>query len=459
MVNKMENIWIKYNTEEKKQIANLAESYKKFISNCKTERECVKEIISQAKRCGFVDLKEKKTSLKPGDKIYFNNMNKNVSLFVIGSESLDNGFRIIASHIDSPRIDLKPKPIYEKNDLVYFNTHYYGGIKNYQWLNIPLAIHGLIIKNDGTMLELNIGEKDNDPVFSITDLLPHLAKEQLEKEANKFIDSENLDLLISSMPNQESVKSNLLKIIKKQYNIDEKDFLSAEIEIVPAFKARDLGFDRSMIIGYGHDDRSCAYSSLQAILNIKNPTRTCACLFVDKEEIGSVGATGMHSKFFYNCVCEIMSLIPNNSLVKINRALANSQVLSSDVNAAFDPLYDEVMDHDNSSYLNRGLALNKYTGSKGKSNASDANCEYVVRIRDIFEKNNVSYQLSELGKVDIGGGGTIAYILANYNMEVIDCGIPVLSMHAPYEIISKADLYEAYKGYFVFYNNINCYFT
>ena len=454
----MENIWTKYNFEEKKQIVNLAENYKNFISNCKTERECVFEIINQAKKYGFVDLKEKNTLL-PGDKIYFNNMNKNVALFVIGSEPLENGFRIIASHIDSPRIDLKPKPIYEKNDLVYFNTHYYGGIKNYQWLSMPLAIHGLIIKNDGTRINLNIGEKDNDPVFAITDLLPHLAKEQLEKEANKFIDSEKLDLLISSMPNQESVKDNLLNIIKKQYNILENDFLSAEIEIVPAFKARDLGFDRSMIIGYGHDDRSCAYSSFQAILNVKNPTRTCACLFVDKEEIGSVGASGMQSKFFYNCICELMNLTSNNSLVNINRLLTNSQVLSSDVNAAYDPLYDDVMDKDNSSYLNKGLALNKYTGSKGKNSASDANCEYVARIRNIFEKNNVSYQLSELGKVDIGGGGTIAYILANYNMEVIDCGIPVLCMHAPYEIISKADLYEAYKGYFVFYNNINLTFN
>ena len=418
----MKNIWNKYDENIKRQVFSFAENYRQFISNCKTERECVKEVIRKATANGFISLEQaiKKRSIKPGDKIYATNMNKMVALFVIGTNDLEDGMRIIGSHIDSPRIDLKPNAIYEEKGFGYFDTHYYGGIKNYQWLTIPLAMHGIIIKKDGSKVELNIGENDNEPVFGISDLLPHLSSEQLKKEAKNFIDSEKLDVIISSTSNKESLKSNLFAILKKHYNIDSEDFLSAEIELVPAFKARDFGFDKSMIIGYGQDDRSCAYASTQAILNIQNPNRTCACLLVDKEEIGSVGATGMQSQFFYQVISELLHLTGNDSLVKINRCLKNSQVLSSDVNAGFDPLYEDFMDERNSSYLNGGVVLNKYTGSKGKSLANDANAEYIFKVRNIFDKTNVSYQMSELGKVDIGGGGTIAYILANYNMEVID---------------------------------------
>ena len=457
----MKNIWNKYNNNQKNLIFDFAEKYRQFISECKTERECVKEIICKAKQHGFVSLEEimKKNSLKSGDKIYVNNMNKMVALFIIGEDDLEQGMNVIGSHIDSPRLDLKPNPLYENEGFAYFDTHYYGGIKNYQWLTIPLAIHGIIVKTDGTKIEINIGENETDPVIGITDLLPHLAGEQLKKEASHFVDPENLDVMVSSIgePNidKESIKKYLLQILKEQYNFTEEDFLSAEIEIVPAFKARDFGLDRSMIIGYGHDDRSGAYASVEAILNIENPKRTCACLLVDKEEIGSYGATGMQSTFFHNTVMELLNLTNDGSVVKLNRCFSNSKVLSSDVNAGYDPLYEEVMEKNNSSYLNRGIVFNKYTGSRGKAGGSDANAEYVARLRNLLENENLDYQITELGKVGKGGGGTIAYILANYNMEVIDCGISVLSMHAPYEVISKADLYESYQFYKAFFKNMN----
>lgn len=457
----MKNIWNKYNNNQKNEIFDFAEKYRQFISDCKTERECVKEIIRQAKQKGFISLEEviAKKEIKPGDKIYVNNMDKMVALFVIGKDDLEKGMNIIGAHIDSPRLDLKPKPLYENQGFTYFDTHYYGGIKNYQWLTIPLAIHGVVVKTDGTKIEINIGENETDPVIGITDLLPHLASEQLKKEASHFIDPENLDIIVSSIGDSDShedpIKKYLLQILKEQYNITEDDFLSSEIEIVPAFKARDFGLDRSMIIGYGHDDRSCAYTSSQAILNIENPERTCACLLVDKEEIGSYGATGMQSTFFYNTVLELLNLTSNNELIKLNRCFSNSKVLSSDVNAGFDSLYEEVMEKNNCSYLNRGVVFNKYTGSRGKSGGSDANAEYIARLRKILEDESIDYQITELGKVGLGGGGTIAYILANYNMEVIDCGISVLSMHAPYEVISKADLYEVYQFYNSFFAKMN----
>ena len=459
------NAWVKYPVGEKRDaVMAFAEDYRKFISECKTERECVTFTIEMAEKAGFVNLDTviaNGGTLKAGDKVYANNMGKGLALFVMGKKSLEEGMSILGAHIDSPRLDLKQDPLYENTDFALLDTHYYGGIKKYQWVTLPLAIHGIIVKKDGTVVNVNVGDKPGDPVFGITDLLPHLAGEQMEKKAGKIIEGENLDLLIGSIPvddsdkedkdkAKEKVKANIMNLLSAEYGIEEEDFLSAEIEIVPAGDARDYGFDRSMIMGYGHDDRVCAYPSYAAIADMVDPEYTSVCLLVDKEEIGSVGASGMQSRFFEDTVAEVMNLAGEYSELKLRRALRNSKVLSSDVSAAFDPNFPSVMTKANTAYFGKGLVFNKYTGARGKSGSNDANAEYVGKLRDIMERNDVSFQTAELGKVDQGGGGTIAYILANYGMNVIDSGVPVLNMHAPWEIISKVDLYEAYRGYVAF---------
>lgn len=461
---KQENIWKKYKKEDLENLNNLCEDYKQFLTIAKTERECTKEIIQRAKRKGYKDLEEyikDNKSIKPGDKIYVNNKNKAVALFNIGQEKITNGMNILGAHIDSPRIDLKANPIYENEEFTYFDTHYYGGIKKYQWVTLPLAIHGVIVKKDATKIEICIGEEESDPVVGITDLLPHLAKDQMKKEGSKLIEGEDLDVLVGNKPlesitdknEKDQVKSNILKLLKEKYDIEEQDFLSAELEIVPAGKARDFGLDRSMIMAYGQDDRVCAYTSLEAFLKVENPNKTTSCILVDKEEIGSVGATGMASHFYDNAIAEICLLMGEVSPVAVRRVLKNSKMLSSDVNAAFDPLYASVMNKNNSSKFAHGIVFCKYTGAGGKSDSNDANAEYIAELRKIMDEDNVAFQISELGKVDAGGGGTIAYILANQNVEVIDCGVGVLSMHAPWEITSKADVYEAYRGYIAFLIN------
>ena len=459
------NAWEKYPEGEKREaVFRFAEDYRKFISACKTERECVDYIVNLAKAAGFVNLDTviaNGNALKAGDKVYANNMGKGLALFVMGKKSLEEGMSILGAHIDSPRLDLKQDPLYENTDFAMLDTHYYGGIKKYQWVTLPLALHGVIVKKDGTVVKVNVGDKPGDPVFGITDLLIHLSGEQMEKKAAKVIEGENLDLLIGSIPvddsdkdekekAKEKVKANIMKLLSEEYGIEEEDFLSAEIEVVPAGEARDYGFDRSMIMGYGHDDRVCAYPSFKALAEVENPEYTSVCLLVDKEEIGSVGASGMHSRFFEDTVAEVMNLAGEYSELKLRRALRNSKVLSSDVSAAFDPNFPSVMTKANTAYFGKGLVFNKYTGARGKSSSNDANAEYVGQLRDIMDRNEVSFQTAELGKVDQGGGGTIAYILANYGMNVIDSGVPVLNMHAPWEIISKVDLYEAYKGYVAF---------
>lgn len=456
------NAWKKYPEGKRQEIFAFGEKYKKFISDCKTERECVTELKAQAEAAGFEDLKQVLASgrtLQTGDKVYAENMGKLLALFVIGRQPLEKGMNILGAHIDSPRLDLKQVPLYEDTELALLDTHYYGGVKKYQWVTLPLALHGIIVKKDGTKVTVNIGEKDDDPVFGVSDLLIHLSAEQLEKKAAKVIEGENLDVLVGSIPFEseedekkakEAVKTNVLNILKEQYNIEEEDFLSAEIEVVPAGKARDYGFDRSMIMGYGHDDRVCAYPSFAAVAEAGVCEKTSVCLLVDKEEIGSVGATGMESQFFAYMVAEIMNNMGGYDQIVFNRAMTNSKVLSSDVSAAYDPLYASVMEKRNAAYFGNGLVFNKYTGSRGKAGSNDANPEYMAELRRIMEDNDVSFQTSELGKVDQGGGGTIAYILANYNMSVIDSGVAVLNMHAPWEIISKADLYEAKLGYTAF---------
>ena len=397
------------------------------------------------------------TALNAGDRVYANNMGKGMALFVIGKESMEKGMNILGAHIDSPRLDLKQDPLYEDTDFAMLDTHYYGGIKKYQWVTLPLALHGVIAKKDGTVVKVNVGDKPGDPVFGVSDLLIHLSGEQLEKKAAKVIEGENLDLLIGSIPMQtedekvkEKVKANIMNLLSKEYGIEEEDFLSAEIEVVPAGEAKDYGFDRSMIMGYGHDDRVCAYPSFEAMLVSEDPEITSVCLLVDKEEIGSVGASGMQSRFFENTVAEVMAAAGSYSELALRRTLANSKVLSSDVSAAFDPNFPSVMTKRNTAYFGKGLVFNKYTGSRGKGGSNDANAEYIGKLRNIMDTNEVSFQTAELGKVDQGGGGTIAYILANYGMNVIDSGVPVLNMHAPWEIISKVDLYEAYRGYIAF---------
>lgn len=457
------NAWIKYpKGKEREKVMEFAEDYRRFISQCKTERECVQEFEKQAKAAGFAELKDlikKGTQIKAGDKIYVNHMGKAMALFVIGKQDLEKGMNILGAHMDSPRLDIKQVPLYEDTEMAMLDTHYYGGVKKYQWVTLPLSLHGVFVKKDGTVVPVNIGDKPKDPVFGVSDLLIHLSAEQLEKKAAKVIEGEKLDLLIGSIPmeNEEEkekakdlVKANILRIIKETYDVEEEDFLSAEIEVVPAGDARDYGFDCSMIMGYGHDDRVCAYPSFAAILKMKEPDTTSVCLLVDKEEIGSVGATGMHSRFFEDSVAEILNLQGSYSELSLRRAMRNSKVLSSDVSAAYDPNYPEVMEKRNAAYFGKGLVFNKYTGSRGKSGSNDANAEYMAKIRNILDRCQVSFQTSELGKVDQGGGGTIAYILANYGMQVIDSGVAVLNMHAPWEIISKVDLYEALLGYEAF---------
>lgn len=460
-----ENAWKKYQTkDEKDKVFAFAEDYRGFLSDCKTERECTAYFADKAKKAGYISLEEiidANRRLKAGDKVYAVNKDKGIALFVIGSEDMEQGMNILGAHIDSPRLDLKQNPLYEDTDMVLLDTHYYGGVKKYQWVTLPLALHGVIAKKDGTVIPVNIGEKPEDPVFGVSDLLIHLAADQLEKKASKVIEGEDMDVLVGSLPlydekdeeKKELVKKNVLRILQEQYDIEEEDFLSAEIEVVPAGAARDYGFDRSMIMGYGHDDRVCAYPSFMAMLAVEAPKRTLACLLVDKEEIGSVGATGMQSRFFENTVAELVNACGDYSELKVRRALKNSKVLSSDVSAAFDPNYPSVMEKRNAAYFGRGLVFNKYTGSRGKSGSNDAGAEYVGSLRRIMDDAGVSYQTAELGKVDQGGGGTIAYILGNYDMQVIDSGVAVLNMHAPWEIISKVDLYEAYRGYIAFLEN------
>lgn len=458
------NAWEKYPQGAKRdEVFRFAEDYRSFLSSCKTERECTSTLYAQAVSAGFLDMDEligQGRKVQAGDKIIANNMGKGIAMFIIGKKPMEAGMNILGAHIDSPRMDLKQVPLYEDTEMALLDTHYYGGIKKYQWVTLPLALHGVICKKDGTTVLVSIGEKPEDPVFGVSDLLIHLSNDQLEKKGAKVIEGENLDVLIGSIPAEEKdengekikdrVKANILSILEKEYGIDEDDFISAEIEVVPAGAARDYGLDRSMIMGYGHDDRVCAYPSFRAMLEVEAPEYTSVCLLVDKEEIGSVGASGMESRFFENCVAEIMNLTGTYSELLVRRALKNSKVLSSDVSAAFDPNYPSVMEKKNAAYFGKGLVFNKYTGARGKSGSNDANAEYVARLRNIMDSNDVSFQTAELGKVDQGGGGTIAYILANYDMNVIDSGVAVLNMHAPWEIISKVDLYEALRGYVAF---------
>ena len=453
------NAWKKYTKEEdKKVVFDFAEGYRKFLSENKTERECCSFFEEQARVAGFQKLEDviaAGTALKAGDKVYAVNKKKEMAAFVIGKRPLSEGMHILGAHIDSPRLDLKQNPLYEDTDMAMLDTHYYGGIKKYQWVTLPLALHGVVVKKDGSVVNVNVGEKADDPVFGVSDLLIHLADEQMEKKASKVVEGEDLNVLIGSIPGageeeKERVKANILEILCKEYDIEEEDFLSAEIEVVPAGEARDYGFDRSMIMGYGHDDRVCAYPSYKAIEQSTDVEYTSVCLLVDKEEIGSVGATGMHSRFFENTVAELMALTGETSDLQFRRALTNSKVLSSDVSAAFDPNYPSVMEKKNAAYFGRGLVFNKYTGARGKSGSNDASAEYVAELRKVMDDADVSFQTSELGKVDAGGGGTIAYILGNLDMQVIDSGVAVLNMHAPWEIISKVDLYEAYRGYVAF---------
>ncbi|MCM1497579.1 MAG: aminopeptidase [Clostridium sp.] len=451
------NAWKDYDKKELKELEKLSKEYRKFLDRGKTERECVKYMVKLAEEAGYVDIEEIKKSrkkLKAGDKVYAVNMKKAIALFQLGSEPIVNGLNILGAHIDSPRMDVKQNPLYEEADLAYLDTHYYGGIKKYQWVTLPLAIHGVVAKKNGEVVEIVIGESDKDPVFCVTDLLIHLAGEQMDKKGTKVVEGEQLDILVGSKPlateEKEPVKKMILSILKKKYGIEEEDFLSAELEIVPAGKAKDMGFDESMIMAYGQDDRVCAYTSAAAMFDTSETARTACCLLVDKEEIGSVGATGMQSKFFENTVAELMDILGEYSELQLKRCLAASYMLSSDVSAAFDPNFANSFEKKNCAYLGRGVVFNKFTGSRGKSGSNDANAEYLGKLRKIMDDNHVAFQTAELGKVDIGGGGTIAYILSLYGMNVIDSGVAVLNMHAPWEITSKADIYEAYKSYKAF---------
>ena len=458
------NIWNTYSSDQLAELNEINERYKSCLNAGKTERECVELSIRMAEAAGYRSIEEVLAAgdkLKAGDKVYAVNMNKMLALFRIGEEPLSTGMNILGAHIDSPRIDVKQNPLYENEGLAYLDTHYYGGIKKYQWVAQPLSIHGVIVKKDGTTEKVSIGEEENDPVFVITDLLVHLAQEQMEKKASKVIEGEKLDLLIGNRPidsaagegaeaEKDAIKANVLRLLKDKYGMDEDDFTSAELEIVPAGKARDCGLDRSMILSYGQDDRVCAFTSLFAMLDITEAKRTGCCLLVDKEEIGSVGATGMHSRFFENTVAELIALTEGESDLKVRRALANSRMLSSDVSAAYDPMYAEAFEKRSSAFFTNGLTFNKFTGSRGKSGSNDANAEYIAALRKAMDDAGVAYQFAELGRVDLGGGGTIAYIMANYGMEAIDSGVAVLNMHAPYEVSSKADIYEAVKGYRAF---------
>ena len=452
------NAWKEYTEEQIKAVMDFNEGYKDFISKGKTERICVDLTVEMAEAKGFRNLNDivkAGETLKAGDKVYVTNMNKNAALFVIGEKTMEEGLRILGAHIDSPRLDLKQNPLYESEGFALLDTHYYGGIKKYQWVTLPLALHGVVVKKDGTVVTLAIGEKDEDPVFCITDLLPHLAADQMQKKAAQVVTGENLDVTFGSIPlkdeEKDTVKDNILKILKDTYDIEEEDFVSAEIEVVPAGKARDCGLDRSLVMGYGHDDRVCAYASLAAILDVESCEYTNCCFLVDKEEIGSVGATGAQSLFMENTIAELMLLADGTeSMVKVRRAMANTKMLSSDVSAGVDPLYLSVNEKKNSAYMGYGVVFNKYTGARGKSGSNDANAEYMAEIRKVMDDAGICFQTAELGKVDQGGGGTIAYIMGNYCMNVIDAGVPVMNMHAPWEVISKADIYEAYRAYKAF---------
>ena len=445
--------WDIASEEEKKAIFEYNKGYIDFISKSKTEREIVKNSLEIAKVNGFKNLDEV-DEVKPGDKIYFVNRGKNLFLAVIGSENIERGLNIIGAHADSPRLDLKPNPLYEDNGLAFFKTHYYGGIKKYQWTTIPLSIHGVIAKTNGEVVDVNIGEDDSDPIFTITDLLPHLAREQMTKKASEVVEGEALNLLIGSIPfngeGSDRIKLNIMNLLNQKYGIVERDFLSAELELVPAFKAKSLGLDRSMVASYGQDDRICAYTTLRGILDVEKPTKTAVCILADKEEIGSMGNTGMESHVFDTFIAELLNKTNQNKPNLLDKVFCNSRMLSADVDAGFDPIYASVSEKNNASYLGYGIGLNKYTGARGKGGSSDANAEYVAEVRNLLEAKGISYQVAELGKVDVGGGGTIAYILANKGIDVIDCGVPVLSMHSPYEVTSKFDIYEAYRTYKAF---------
>ena len=452
-----ENAWKSYTDQDKSELNELCEGYKSFLSQCKTERLATKRAIELASAAGYAPLAEaiaEKRALKPGDKVWIDNYGKAIMLVQIGTNDIEAGVNILGAHIDSPRLDLKQNPLYESDGLAMLETHYYGGIKKYQWVAMPLALHGVVAKKDGTSVEIALGEDPSDPVIGISDLLPHLGKKQMEKRGNEVVEGEDLNILVGSIPlsgeEKEPVKKQILQLLKEKYNIEETDFISAELEAVPAGNARNYGLDESMIMGYGQDDRVCAYPSYRAMFELDKPQYTCVCLLVDKEEIGSVGATGMHSRFFENAVAEIMDAAEDYSELKVRRALQSSRMLSSDVSAAYDPNYPAVMEKKNSAFFGKGLTFNKFTGSRGKSGSNDANAEYIARIRKILDENEAAFQTAELGKVDEGGGGTIAYILANYGMEVIDCGVAVQNMHAPFEVTSKADIYEAFKGYLAF---------
>ena len=455
LFNKKDNGWETLDSNQKEEVFDLSKKYMEFLNVAKTEREFIKHARKLANENGYKDIMEFDT-LKPGDKIYFVNREKSMYLAIIGEKSIEEGLHIIGSHVDSPRLDLKPNPLYEDTGLAYFKTHYYGGIKKYQWTTIPLSIHGVIVKANGEKVEVNIGEDEEDPIFTITDLLPHLAQEQMEKKLKNGVDGEDLNLLIGSIPYSsskisEKVKLNILNILNQKYGITEADLTSSEIELVPAFKARSLGFDGSMVAAYGQDDKVCAYTSLHAMMELENVKNTAVCILSDKEEIGSMGNTGMESHMFDFFISEILNKLGINRPNLLDKVFCFSKMLSSDVDAGFDPIYASVSDKHNAGFLGKGISLNKYTGARGKSGASDANAEYVAWVRNILERNDIKYQIAELGKVDIGGGGTIAYIIANKGADVIDCGVPVLSMHAPYEVTSKYDIYSAYKTYKAFW--------
>lgn len=455
------NAWKDYTKKEIRELDKLSKDYRAFLDAGKTERECVVQAVKMAEKAGYRDLKdiiEAEEKLQPGDKVYAVNMKKSIALFQIGRQPLEKGMAILGAHIDSPRMDIKQNPLYEDTELAYLDTHYYGGIKKYQWVTLPLAIHGVIVKKDGEVVEVCIGEDAKDPVFCVTDLLIHLAGERMERKANKVIEGEALDILIGSRPlkgeEKDAVSKNVLSILKETYDIEEEDFLSAELEVVPAGAARESGLDGSMIMAYGQDDRVCAFTSLNAMLEVSDTEYTTCCLLVDKEEIGSVGATGMQSQVFENTVAELLDCTGQYTDLALRRCLANSKMLSSDVSAAFDPTYASAYEKKNAAYFGRGMVFNKFTGSRGKSGSNDANAEFMAQIRGILKDAKVAYQTAELGKVDIGGGGTIAYIMALYGMDVIDCGVAVLNMHAPWEITSKADIYETKKGYVEFLKHI-----
>jgi len=475
------NTWLMYDENQLHELETFSKSYMDFLDNGKTERECIKRIVQEAEEAGYQDMNKliaDGVKLEAGAKVYSVHMNKSIALFQVGKKDLQQGLNILGAHIDSPRLDVKQNPLYEDGGIAYLDTHYYGGVKKYQWVTIPLALHGVIVKKDGTVVDVNIGEAEDDPVFFVSDLLIHLAAEQLEKKAAKVIEGEALDIIVGSKPivikkddsdsdkkeaetedkkgypAKEAVKKGVLDILKQKYDMEEEDFLSAELEVVPAGKAREAGFDRSMILAYGHDDRVCAYPSMAAMFEVENPERTTCCILVDKEEIGSVGATGMQSHFFENAVAELMDLCGQYSELALRRCLSNSYMLSSDVSAAYDPSYASSFDKKNVAFLGQGMVFNKFTGARGKSGSNDANAEYIGMLRNVLEKEEVCFQTAELGKVDVGGGGTIAYILALYGMNVIDSGVGVLNMHAPWEAISKADLYEVKRGYVAFLKHI-----